>query len=88
MKERTFCFLTTCTSVLGTMAKVYYVPEEERVEGQSMEKRREQSTLVTAIRILPVRPEKHMKENTKTSRICATEKQGNPFFRKKSGGIL
>ena len=75
--------------MLGTMAKVYYVSEKERVEGKYMEKWREQSTLIiTTIRILPVRADKYMKENTKTSRICAMEKWRNPVFRKKSGRIL
>jgi len=88
MQERTFCFLTKFTSMLGTMEKIYNVSGKERVEGKCMEKSREQSTLIiTTIRISPVKADKSVKVNTKTSRICATEKQGNPVFGKKSGRI-
>lgn len=89
MKERTFCFFTKFTSMLGTMTKVYYVSEKETVEGKYMEKWREQSALIiTTVQILLARADKYMKDNTKTSRICEMEKQRNPVFRKKSGRIL
>lgn len=59
-----------------------------RGEGVNGEMREQSTLIITTIWILPVRADKHVKENTKTSRICAMEKWGNPVFRKKPGRIL